>query len=140
MDAIRARIGSAFEWLVAAAFLLATIGVGSLIVREMRAIVMPRASAAATPAAAVPATIPARAISIPILIFSDGKQIRIGDTLLGVGSLLGRSAEVGTEHVDQGPRGPRVTRFYDHAGTRFILVFEPVGQPDTAKVSAIYLQ
>jgi hypothetical protein len=140
MDAIRAKVGSAFEWLVAAAFLVATLGVGSLIVREMRAVVPRAESSAAIPATAVPGTIPARAISVPMLLLSDGKQIRIGDTLLGVGTLLGRSAEVGTEHFDRGPRGNRLTRFYEHVGTRFILVFEPVGQPDSTRVSAIYLQ
>ena len=45
MDAVRARVGSAVEWIVAAVFLLATLAVGSLVLRELRA------AASATPAA-----------------------------------------------------------------------------------------
>jgi hypothetical protein len=36
MDALRVRLASALEWLVAAAFLAATVGVGSLILRDLR--------------------------------------------------------------------------------------------------------
>ena len=37
MDVVRARVGSAVEWVVAAVFLLATLAVGSLVLRELRA-------------------------------------------------------------------------------------------------------
>ena len=37
MDVVRARVGSAVEWVVAALFLLATLAVASLVLRELRA-------------------------------------------------------------------------------------------------------
>ena len=36
------------------------------------------------------------------------------------------------------PLGERLTRFYEHAGTRFVLVFEPFERKGEPKVAAIY--
>lgn len=140
MDATRPRLGPALEWLIAAAFLLATLAVASLIVQELRAA---RAVAPVQQAAepgALPPSIPMRAISVPVLLLLDGKQLRVGDTLEQVAGLLGRSAEVGSQDVSRGPLGERLTRHYDHAGTRFILVFEPFEQNGRPRVAAIYIQ
>ena len=62
---VRARLGSMIEWLIAAAFLLATVAVGTLILRELRS--APRAVAAPAPIASLPAGVPTRAISVPRL-------------------------------------------------------------------------
>jgi hypothetical protein len=125
---------------VAAAFLLATLSVGSLIVRELRAVPAgaPVAAEDVSPGA-VPAGVPLRAISIPMLLLLDGKELRVGDTMATIASLLGRAAETGVEHIDRGPFGERLTRFYEHAGTRFILVFE-LERKGEGKVAAIFLQ
>jgi hypothetical protein len=141
MDALKTRFGSAFEWIVAAAFLLATLAVGSLIVREVRAVpeAAPVRADDASPAA-VPAGVPLRAISVPMLLLLDGKEVRIGDSMAAVASLLGRAGETGVEHVDRGQLGERLTRFYEHAGTKFILVFERLERTADARVVAIYLQ
>lgn len=138
---VRARLGSALEWLVAAIFLVATVGVASLIVRELRT-----APRAVTPVAqelqssAVPSAVPARAISVPVLLLLDGREVRLGDTVERVAGALGRSAEVGTQMVDRGALGERLTRFYEHNGTRFVLVFEPFERNGTLRVAGIYLQ
>lgn len=138
---VRARLGSALEWLVAAAFLLATIAVASLIVRELRTV--PRA---ATPVAhelqttGVPSAVPARAISVPVLLLLDGREVRVGDTVDGVSRSLGRAAEIGRQTVDRGALGERLTRFYEHNGTRFVLVFEPFERNGALRVAGIYLQ
>ena len=141
MDALKTRFGSAFEWVVAAAFLLATLAVGSLIVREMRTVPVAQPVAAEDiSAASVPAGIPVRAISVPMLLLLDGKEVRVGDSMVAIASLLGRAAETGEEHLDRTVLGERLTRFYEHAGTRFILVFERLERTVDSRVAAIYIQ
>jgi hypothetical protein len=143
MEATRARVrlAPALEWLVAAVFLVATLGVASLIVRELRtapAAVGPGAVVAMP--AALPAAVPARAISVPLLLLVDGRQVKVGDSVEDVARVLGRAAEVGTQVVDRGALGERLTRYYDHEGTRFLLVFEPFERNGALRVAAIYLQ
>jgi hypothetical protein len=100
MDASRPRLGSAFEWVVAAAFLLATAAVAWLIVTEMRAVRTPPTPRQERESAPVtePAAVPAGAISVPVLILLDGTEGRVGDTLrkvtdgLGAGTPVGRGA------------------------------------------------
>ncbi|HET9262222.1 MAG TPA: hypothetical protein VFO14_04185 [Vicinamibacterales bacterium] len=149
MDALRVRprfrLGPVVEWLVAALFLFATFAVGSLIFRELRP-----AAAPATPlralsqpirslVASTPPGVPARAVSVPVLPFIDNKEVRVGDTMAAVAEKLGRAAEVGEQQVDRGSFGERLTRFYDYAGSKFILVFEPAEQNGAFRVSGIYL-
>jgi hypothetical protein len=139
----RVRLGSAIEWLVAAMFLLATLAVASLILRELRSHPAAQASepgAAAVASTALPAGVPARAISVPVLLLLDGREVRTGDTVDRVAASLGRSAEVGRQVVDRGALGERLTRFYEHQGTRFVLVFEPFERNGVLRVAAIYLQ
>ena len=142
MDALRVRVSSLVEWFVAAAFLAATFAVGSLIVREVR---VPQlrpvaaAPAARTAASATPAAVPAGAVSVPVLPFSDGTEIRVGDTAAAVAARLGRAAESGRQEVDRGPLGERLTRFYEHAGFRFIVVYEPFERNGEQRVAGIYL-
>ena len=145
MDAVRVssrlRLGPLFEWLIAAAFLLATIAVASLVVREVQG--PARVAAAVTPArplvSSIPPAVPAGAVSVPILPFLDGKDIRVGETAAAVAERLGRAAEVGRQEVDRGTLGERLTRFYEYSGARFILVFEPFERNGEARVAAIYL-
>ena len=140
MDALRVRLASALEWVVAAAFLAATVGVASLILRDLRGPTL-RASAPA-PAVAVPeipAAVPPGAVSVPVLPFNDGKDIRIGDTAAAVAERLGRGAESGREEADRGRLGARLTRFYEYGGFRFIVVFEPFEKHGEPRVGGIYL-
>jgi hypothetical protein len=139
---VRTRFGGAVEWAIAVAFLAATVAVGSMIVREMRA--APAASApAATPATSVPAPLPAsvpeRAVSIPALPLANGAEIKLGQSLTAVSRQLGRAAESGRVEVDRGALGERLTRFYEHEGVRFILVFEPFEKNGEPRVAGIYL-
>ena len=145
MDALRVRprirLAPVFEWVVAALFLVATVTVGSMILRELRPLPSAQASApAARPiVASIPAAVPARAVSVPVLPFLDGKEIRVGETASAVAARLGRAAEVGRQEIDRGSLGERLTRFYEYAGSRFILVFEPFERNGEARVAAIYL-
>ncbi len=145
MDAIRVRprfsLAPMFEWVVAALFLTATVAVGSLILRELTPAPPIRAvPAAARPVvASIPAAVPARAVSVPVVPFLDGKEIRIGETVSAVAARLGRAAESGRQEIDRGSLGERLTRFYEYAGARFILVFEPFERNGEVRVAAIYL-
>ncbi len=145
MDVVRTRVGSAVEWVVAAAFLLATLAVGSLVLRELRAAASagpenanPAVTAAA--AAALPASLGPKAVSVPLLILAEGKELRVGDSGARVAAVLGREAETGVQQSDIGPLGERTTRFYDYSGTKFALVFESPDQGGQPRVTAIYLQ
>ena len=141
MDALRLRLASALEWAVAAAFLAATLGVASLILRDMNMPAM-RTVAAAQPVAPVtpvPSAVPAGAVSVPVLPFADGNEIKVGDPARAVSERLGRAAETGREEVDRGRLGARLTRFYEYAGFRFIVVYEPFERNGEPRASAIYL-
>jgi hypothetical protein len=145
MDAtpVRARLGSVLEWLIAAAFLLATVAVATLIVREFRTAPRAAASASEPASASLPAGVPTRAISVPVLVLLDGKEgkeVRVGQSVDHVSRALGRSAEVGRQLADKGALGERLTRFYEHNGTRFVLVFEPFERNGPLRVAGIYLQ
>jgi hypothetical protein len=87
----------------------------------------------------MPPSVPPRAVSVPVLPFLDGKEIRVGATAAAVAEMLGRAAEVGRQEVDRGTLGERLTRFYEYAGSKFILVFEPFERNGEARVAAIYL-
>ncbi len=139
MDAVRTRFGSLIEWVVAAAFLGVTVLVGSLILRELRAVTGPDSEPPGASLPVVPSSIPPRAISVPMLLLLDGKEIHVGDTAPKIAGLLGKAAQAATLEVDRGPLGERQTRFYEYAGTRFILVFEPFERLGEPRVGAIYL-
>lgn len=136
----RFRLTPVLEWLIAAMFLSATVTVGAMIVRELR---VQQVRTAPAPARAiivsVPASVPARAVSVPVLPLLDGKELRIGESVQAVASRLGRAAESGRQEIDRGSLGERLTRFYDYAGSRFILVFEPFERNGEARLAAIYL-
>jgi hypothetical protein len=142
MDATRARFGSAIEWALAAAFIIVAVAVASIIVRELRTVsaAMPVIARESQPAAVVPAGVPARAVSVPVLLLSGKKEVRVGDTVSAIATRLGRNAEVGSQTVERSRFGERLTRFYEHGGTRFVLVFEPFEAGGEPRVAAIYLQ
>jgi hypothetical protein len=128
------------EWFIAAICLSVAAMVGSMIVRELGAQPAPAtASPGREIAATAPPSVPARAVSVPVLPLVDGKELRIGDTVQAVAGRLGRSAESGRQELDRGSLGERLTRFYDYRGARFILVFEPFERNGEARLAAIYL-
>jgi len=142
MKATRVRFESFIEWAVAAAFIVAILAAGSVAVREVRTVnaVTPVIAREARPDPPVPAGVPSRAVSVPVLLLADGKAIRVGDSLSAIALRLGRQAEVGVQSVERAPNGERLTRFYEHAGTRFVLVFEPFQRDAEPRIAAIYLQ
>jgi hypothetical protein len=144
MEATRVRFGSILEWIIAAACIVAALVVVSLLVRELRTVptavpVLAREGAAVV-RSSHPAGIPARAVSVPVLQLPGNTSVRVGDSVRTVAARLGRQAEIGSQTVEPSRFGERLTRFYEHAGSRFVLVFEPTEERGEPKVAAIYLQ
>ena len=139
---VRARLAPTGEWLVATLFLLATIGVSTLILQELRTPVVLPATAAGVEAsepADVPAAIPAQAVSVSSLLLMNGVIIRVGDTEARIADEL-PAATLEASAEDRGTIGRRVTRAYQFQGTRFLLVFEPFERQGGLRVAGIYLR
>jgi hypothetical protein len=139
MDATHARlrfqldqVAEHVNWAVAAALVVATVLVGSIVIRELRfAPWDPRT----TPAPAAVAVVPAEAVSVPMLVLAAGREIHVGElrasALDSVGSMqLVKRAE------ETAPLGTREVRSYQGV----TLVFEPFERAGDSRVAAIYLQ
>ena len=141
MDANRLRLGSAAEWTAAFLFLLATVGVSVLIVHELTTIDRPGTTAPdLSKPATVPAGLPALSIPVPSLKLPGAGELRLGDTLDKVSSMLGREAETGVQVVEQGRTGTRLTRGYEYGRIRFTIVFEPFERNGEFRIAGIYVQ
>ncbi len=107
MEAARRRFESFVEWALAVSFIAALLGIGSVVVREIRTVnaVTPVIAREPTQTSPVPAGVPSRAVSVPILLLEDGNQVRIGDSAAAITSRLGRQAEV--RAPDDRPRADR---------------------------------
>lgn len=141
MEATRLRFGSILEWALAAAVvsgaaMLISVAVGEL--RQIRPVVPVVAGDA--PVADMPDGVPPRSVSVPMLLLGNGREIRIGDRAAEVAARLGDVPQVLSESLDRSDIRDRVTRFYNHLGTQFVLVFEDVGRNADLKVAAIYLR
>jgi hypothetical protein len=141
MGATRRRFESFLEWALAVTFMVALLGIGSVVVREIRTVnpVTPVIAREPAQTQVVPAGVPSRAVSVPMLLLADGNQVRIGDTVAAITSRFGRQAETRAPMSDHVSTGERLTRFYDYAGTRFSLVFEAGGTSGEMRIAAIYL-
>ena len=141
MDAARFGFGAIVEWAVAAAAILAVVALASFADREVRTVtaVTPVIAREAPPQViAAPAAIPPGAISVPLLLLSDGTKINIGDTASQVAARLGHNEESAPPSVERAPHGERLTRTYEHQGLRFRLVLEPFDKGSEPRVAAIY--
>ena len=139
MDAKRFGFGAIVEWLLAAGCVVAVLAAGAVVMRQVRTVatvtpVIAREAPAALIAA--PAAIPPGAISLPFLVFTDGKEVRVGESLSDVVSRIGRG--VGIPSVERAPNGERVTRAYEYGGRLFQLVFEPFARDEEPRLVAIY--
>jgi hypothetical protein len=140
MDATRARVIALFEWLVAAAGIIAVLAIGSVLVRDLRTVT------AVTPVIAneeavpdPPSSVPARSVAVPVLLLADGAELRVGDTAEVVAARLRPDAEVAPATIDRTPSGDRVTRFYAQNGQRFAVVLQPLADDGHVRVAAIYV-
>ena len=141
MEATRVRFGSILEWALAAAVVggaaaLVSAGVGEL--RNVRPVVPVIAGEA--PVDDLPAGVPPRSVSVPMLLLGNGHAVRLGDRAAEVAAQLGNAPQIISESLDRSEVRERVTRFYNHLGTQFVLVFEDVERNADLKVAAIYLR
>jgi hypothetical protein len=139
MEATRTRrLGSAFEWALAVMFFLAALGAGSIALREFHTVtaVMPVTPVSAhEPQTVAPAGVPSRAVSVPFLLLSDGRTVKVGDSMQLAAGVIGDQSQVGAETIERTPQGDqRVTRIYDNGDMPFVLVIE------AARIAAIYVQ
>ena len=137
IDAPRHRLSFGGEWLTAVVFLVGTLLVGLLIVRELR--VVP-AAVPAQRASSSAAAVPADAVSVPTLMAGGAHEIKVGDRAADALTQLGAAVNLVQQTEERGPIGPREIRSYQLSGTRFILVFEPFERRGELRVAAIYLQ
>ncbi len=136
MDATREHVSVSAEWLTAAVFLVATVVVALLVVREMR--VLP--ATAPPPATSDSVEVPVDAVSVPSLALRESEQIRVGDAVEPTVARLEHTASLERRGIGRGPFGAREVRAYTIAGTRFYIVFEPFELRGAPRVAAIYLQ
>jgi hypothetical protein len=86
-----------------------------------------------------PASIPARSVSVPVLLLGDGAELHVGDTATDLSTKLVAQAEVAPAAIDRTPSGERVTRFYAVQGQRFAVVLEPLAGDGQVRIGAIYV-
>lgn len=133
----RLRVGSFFEWLVAA---IGAAGVVWMLSVPAQRLMGPRVEAALVeePAAAPPG-IPADATSVPVMYLLDGREIRHGELHTRLVQMLPDELVTGPVARGEGRFGERVTRAYTVDGTRFFVVCERVEPGGPMRVAAIYL-
>jgi len=141
MEATRFRFGSMLEWLFAAAFIAGALALGSTLLLEVRSVrpIMP-VLAGPAPVVDTPAAVPPRAVSVPMLLFRNGRDVRLGDRVSEVVARLGVASRAGVESLERDAVRERLTRFYEYAGTKFVLVFEALERDAEPRVAAIYLR
>lgn len=142
MAASRVRVGSALEWLFAAACAAAgvvTLSVAITQMRGVRPVVVP-VTAAEAPLVEPPAGLPPRAASVPLLLLNEGREVHLGDRLADVASRLRASSQLLSESKEDLPGRRRVTRLYNDVGTQFVIVFDGAEAAPDLRVSAIFVR
>src|SRR5687768_4667476 len=139
METIRVRFGSFLEWLLAAAFVAGAatlLSVGRTEIRKVRAVVPVITGEALD----MPAGVPPRSVSVPMLLLGDGLEVRLGDRASEIAARLGDVPQLISESLDRNEVRERVTRFYNYLDTQFVLVLEDFERDADLKVAAIYLR
>lgn len=141
MAATRVNFGAILEWVLAAALMVAAVAASAL-VREFRAVraVVPVIASEPQFAYDAPADIPPRAVSVPLLLLTNGVELRIGDRAADVAARLGNTVSVVSEVIERSAIRERLTRFYNEPDVQFALVFEALGEDAEPTVAAIYLR
>ena len=140
METTRVRFGSILEWVAAAALIAVALGAGSVIFREIRTVrpVMPVIAGERAVHENVDG-IPPRAVSVPMLLLGEGREVRVGDRAARVAAILGSAVQVVSESLDRRGARERLTRLYADFSRQFIVVFERPDATVELSVAAIYL-
>jgi hypothetical protein len=133
----RLRIGSVFEWIVAAFAVVLLIWVISVPVQRALG---PGVEAALVEAPiALPPGVPVGATTVPVILLLDGREIRQGDLMSNVDAILPARLAEGPPLLSTSELGDRRTRSYLVDGTRFYVVCERLEPGGPMRVSGIYL-
>ena len=79
-------------------------------------------------------------MSVPLIVLSDGAELRVGERETTFARKLKAAWKTGVDALERTAAGERVTRAYDDGVSHFVLVFEPQREEAELEVSAIYLQ
>jgi hypothetical protein len=130
------RIGSVFEWLAAALAVVLLIWIVSVPIQRALG---PQVEAALIDTPTVlPPGVPLGATSVPLILLLDGREIRQGDQMTHVVSLLPDSLADGPPLLSTGEFGERRTRAYIADSAHFYVVFERLEPGGPMRVSGIY--
>lgn len=146
MEATRARLSSLLEWAIASVCILAMAGLGSLVFEQLRtaspAIAPVLAGSTELPPSAdeVPASVPPKAVSVPLMLLSNGAELRLGELESAIARKVGSAWQMGDDTLERIAAGNRVSRRYDDGVRRFLLVFEPRKEQPEMRLAAIYLE
>ena len=141
MEATRFRFGAMLEWVFAAAFVAGAVLLGSAFLLEVRNVrpVVP-VSAGAAPMHSTPGAVPPGAVSVPMLHLTNGREVRLGDRISEVTALLGAASRAAVESLERTASHEDITRVYEYAGRKIVLVFEALERNVEPRVAAIYLR
>jgi hypothetical protein len=142
METTRFRFGSILEWALAAALIAAVVAGGSTLFQELRTIraVVPVIAGEASTYFEPPAGIPSRAVSVPMLLLANGREVQLGDRVSEVTDRLGSAVKVLSESLERDAVRERLTRFYSDVGLQFVVVFEAIERNAEPRVAAIYMR
>ena len=136
----RTGVRAIVEWVVAAALLAGMVGVGSNAVHQVRAVTAVTPVSADGAGTQVPtASVPDRAVSVPMLLLPNMGEIRVGDVAAEALARVGNLRERESPAVERGPNGERQTRMLEADGLRFVLVIEPFQRDSVPRIAAIYV-
>lgn len=137
MEERRVRVGSLFEWLIAAFGVVALAWLLSVPVQRLTG---PRVEAAPDAPASLPPGVPAGATNIPVILLLDGRELRHGELHARLVELLPDALTERPILRSAGEFGERHTRTYVVDGTRFFVVCERVEAGGPMRVSGIYIE
>jgi hypothetical protein len=133
----RLRIGSLFEWVLAAFGVFLLIWLISVPVQRL---IGPRVEAALVETSnGLPPGIPAGATNVQVMLLLDGREIRSGLLQTRLNTLLPEKFADGPAHLSSGEFGERRTRAYVVDGTRFYVVSERLEPNGPMRVAGVYL-
>jgi hypothetical protein len=142
VETTRFRFGSILEWALAAALIAAVVAGGSTLFQELRTVraIVPVIAGEAFTYSEPPAGIPSRAVSVPMLLLGNGREVQLGDRVSEVTDRLGSAVKVLSESLERDAVRERLTRFYSDVGLQFVVVFEAIERNAEPRVAAIYMR
>jgi len=77
---------------------------------------------------------------VALLVFLDGRELRVGDPTSTLNALVDESMAEGQPRISRGPFGDRQVRAYQRDGTRFYVVSERTEPGGRVSVAGIFLR